>query len=279
MNIAFPALIVLLLLLPGILLRFSHRRGFFNRSPVTLAPVRDEIGPGIVLGLFIHPAALVLLQVASIDGPTVDTFLTVVNGATSNSSSPPSEAVVGGLWYLIGVNLTALVAGTGLHALVRWQKLDLRYDWLRFSNEWYYIFSGEARVFKANQEDRDLRSIKRFLDRDFDFVFISVVVIQGDVPVLYWGALVDYHFDASGRLEKIVLDEAHRRPLRADEDGTSPKDADTGAGAGNAGNRNAADRPLPFASERFVPIRGSYLVIDYADVRTLNVEYKVFAEE
>jgi hypothetical protein len=64
MSIAFPALIVLLLLLPGILLRFSYRRGFFDRSPVTLGSVRDEIGPGIVRGLFIHLGVPVMLEVA-----------------------------------------------------------------------------------------------------------------------------------------------------------------------------------------------------------------------
>lgn len=61
MNIACPALIVLLLLLPEILLRFSYRRGFFGRSPMTLDPVSDKIGPGIVRDLVIHLGVPVML--------------------------------------------------------------------------------------------------------------------------------------------------------------------------------------------------------------------------
>lgn len=48
MGLAFPALVVLLLLLPGVLLSYAYRRGFFRRTPVTLGPIRNEIGPGIV---------------------------------------------------------------------------------------------------------------------------------------------------------------------------------------------------------------------------------------
>jgi hypothetical protein len=61
MNIALPALIVLLLLLPEILLRFSYRRGFFDRSHMTVDPVSDEIGPVIVRGLVIHLGVPVML--------------------------------------------------------------------------------------------------------------------------------------------------------------------------------------------------------------------------
>lgn len=266
MNIAFPALFVLLLLLPGILLSYSYRRGFFQRSPVTLGPIRNEIGRGIVWALLIHPVVLSLLWSVGVWSPDPDLLLALTGGTVEVSSETVSTQFRASLWYLVGTNLSAPVVGGLAHKIVRANRLDLRYDWLRFSNEWHYLFSGEARVFQVDQEDRTVATIKEFLDWDFSFVFVSVIVSTGEESTLYWGVLSDFYFDSAGQLEKIVLEDAQRRPLRADTD-ASPDD-ETGA----------RERELPPASERFYPIRGEYLVLRYENIQTLNVEYKVVDE-
>jgi len=61
MNIAFPAFTILPLLLPELCLGSPTDGGSSIEAPTTLGSVRDEIGPGIVLALFIHRAALVIL--------------------------------------------------------------------------------------------------------------------------------------------------------------------------------------------------------------------------
>lgn len=272
MNIAFPALIVLLLLLPGVLLSYSYRRGFFQRSPVTLGPIRDEIGRGIVLALFIHPIALFVAW--GLMGWSLNAGVLASVFAEIGEVDPAraSRQVVGGLWYLVGTNAGALAIGGLAHWIVRANHLDLRWDHLRFNNEWHYLLSGEARVFKVEQKERTISTIKRFLESDFEFVFVSVVVTVGDHPILYWGVLSDYFFDASGQLDKIVLEDAQRRPLHSDIDQDRPVERPA---AGDAANMVE----MPTESERFYSIRGAYLVIRYADVQTLNVEYMTLADE
>jgi len=257
MNIAFPALVVLLLLLPGVLLSYAYRRGFFRKTPVTLGPLRDEIGPGIVWALLLHIISLALLHRGFGWMPDPQIFFGLVDGEPGSGEARGSGGAVAELFtYLASLNGAAFMLGWSAHGIVRWLKLDLRYDWLRFSNEWFYLFSGEARVFETDQSKRDVPSIRMFVrGTSIDVVFDSAVVEQGDGAMLYWGLLSDYFFDAEGKLDKIVLQEAQRRRLATD--------ADDG------------EAQLPVTDERFYPIRGNYLVIRYTDVLNLNIEYVV----
>lgn len=263
MGLAFPALIVLLILLPGVLLNYAYRRGFFRKTPVTLGPIRNEIGPGIVWALALHATFLPFLSWGFGWLPDPQLVLGLVHEGGNLVPKPASgrAVVVQLFWYLIGTNALALIAGWLAHGFVRWWKLDLRYDWLRFGNEWFYIFSGEARIFQQPQPDRDVSSIHEFLSSDdVDLVFVSVVVEQGDRPVLYWGVLADYFFDPDGMLEKIILQEAQRRNLSGD----AKKDV---------------SQRIPTVDDRFYPIRGNFLTIRYQDVLNLNVEYLRIPEE
>ena len=255
MNLAFPALFVLLLLLPGILFSYSYRRGFFRRSPVTLGPIRNEVGQGIVWALFIHPLALGIVWICAGWAPKPGAFLSVFAGIGDVDPEVATDQFTAGLWYLIGTNLGMLLIGWAAHGFVRWRQLDIRLEGLRFNNEWHYLFSGEAWLFETEAVQEPAVS----------FVFISVVVDQGGDSVLYWGRLSDYFFDRSGRLKKIILTDAQRRLLEADTDRGEPISSPP----------DEADNPIdmPPESERFYPIRGEYFIIEYEHVRTLNVEY------
>lgn len=279
MGLAFPALVVLLLLLPGVLLSYAYRRGFFRRTPVTLGPIRNEIGPGIVWALALHSIFLPLLYWGFGWQPDLQFFFGLADVADkAEAASPPERpAVIQLFWYLVGTDAFALLAGWGVHGVVRKGRLDLRYDWLRFSNEWYYLFSGEARIFQSPQPDRDVRSIREFFDTDdLDLVFVSVVVDQGNGPVLYWGVLADYFFDADGRLEKIILEDAQRRDLSNDDKSlradTEPAGEEKVVGEEEK-TAKEEPRPMPPDDQRFYPIRGHFLIIRYQDVVNLNIEY------
>ena len=54
MNVALPALAVLLLILPGILITYTYRKGFSWRSPIRLGSLQNELGLGIVFALSLH---------------------------------------------------------------------------------------------------------------------------------------------------------------------------------------------------------------------------------
>lgn len=266
MNIAFPALVVTLLVLPGILFRYAYRKGFFARSPSSLSTLQDEVASGILGALILNGVAVGLVSAFSRAAIGFEALLALLAGW------PPVEAGrIGGyldavaghassiLTYLLCVNGAGLLSGYLIHAGVRRYHLDLRYDFLRFNNEWYYTFSGEARVFDVKQEKRSVRSIRKFLSTEIDFVFVSIVVSQEEGAVLYWGVLNDYFFDTAGRLDKIVLESAQRRSFADDEE-------------------KQQGETLPPADKRFYKIRGSYLVIRQQNIRTLNVGYKLIDE-
>jgi hypothetical protein len=258
MNLAFPALFVLLLLLPGILLSYSYRRGFFRRSPITLGPIRDEIGRGVVLAIFVHLIALWVTWMVTGWAPKADVFLAVFTNVGGVPPKVAAEEFTAGLWYLVATNGAALGVGGLLHGFVRWRQFDLRWEWLRFNNEWHYLFSGEVWLFEEET------------DQTVDWVFASVVVDQGEASILYWGRLIDYVFDRAGTLDKIILTQAQRRFLtpESDRDIYPPEEE---------GEIEGSD--LPPASDRYYPIRGEYFVIEYENVQTLNVEYYEVLDE
>ena len=258
MNLAFPALFVLLLLLPGILLSYSYRRGFFRRSPITLGPIKDEIGRGIVLAVFVHLVALCLSWLGGGWVPKVEAFLAVFADIGEVTPDTTAEEITSGFWYLITTNAAALVVGLVGHSIVRYWELDLQWERLRFNNEWHYLFSGEARKFPRERK------------AGVDFVFVSVVVEQGEDSILYWGFLSYYFFDRAGTLDKIVLTDAQRRFLHAESD-RNPDESDE--------PEADATPDLPPESDRYYSIRGEYFVIEYEGVQTLNVEYYQVLDE
>lgn len=265
MNLAFPALFVLLLLLPGILLSYSYRRGFFRRSPITLGPIRDEIGRGIVLAIFVHLVALAISWGSALWTPKTEIFLSVFADVGKIAPGRVAEEFKSALWYLIATNGAALGVGGLLHGIVRWWQLDLRWEWLRFNNEWHYLFSGEVWLYEKDT------------DQTVDWVFASVVVDQGETSILYWGRLIDYVFDRAGTLDKIILTQAQRRFLNPDSDrDLYPPEEDENSEETDAGTEGTA---LPPASDRYYPIRGEYFVIEYENVQTLNVEYYEVLDE
>ncbi|MEO5930924.1 MAG: hypothetical protein ABIR47_13385 [Candidatus Kapaibacterium sp.] len=261
MNIAFPALVILLLALPGILLRYAYRKGLFWKSPVILGPLADEVGGGIIAALVLHALCLLVIEVCSHLTVDFESLLILLTGwpkldvrqeqGVLYSISHYHAAV---LIYFIGSNLLGVVLGYGLHWLVRVLHLDLRYSALRFSNEWHYIFWGEKRAF-----DQKLLDIKLLLTREVDITHISAVVDEGGESLLYWGILTEYHFNRAGELDLIVLEQASRRKLSADRQ-----------------IGNAADE---IEEERFYPIRGDYLTLRYTNIRNLNIQYIVLPDD
>lgn len=274
MNLAFPALFVLLLLLPGILLSYSYRRGFFRRSPITLGPIKDEIGRGIVLAIFLHAGGLYVSWLSIGWVPQTDVFLAVFAGVGEVDPKVAAEEFTVGLWYLVVTNGVAFVVGLLGHGIVRYWELDLKRERLRFNNEWHYLFSGEARKFPTERK------------ASVDFVFISVVVEQGEDSILYWGLLSYYFFDRTGALDKIVLTDAQRRFLSTESDrGSNPSDSEksdpsSDKESNSSDDSETEDVALPLSSDRYYSIRGEYFIIEYEGVQTLNVEYfEVLDEE
>ena len=222
MNLAFSALAVFLLVLPGALLSYAYRRGFFQRSPVSFSTVSNEVSRSVLFALLLHGVGLPLAETLT---PVQVEYEAALLLLTSNAGPETAEgrAAVQAVarhpgrisTYLLLINLSGLLLGYLLHWVVRARRADLRWDVLRFKNNWHYLFTGEALVFSIPQRRRNYSAIEEVLEEPVEFAFVSAVVEQAGEAFLYWSAFSDFYFDAAGQLDRIVLEEAQRRTLRA----------------------------------------------------------------
>jgi hypothetical protein len=209
MNLAFPALLIFILVLPGVIYRYSYARGPWGwASPVSIRTISDELAYSVMVAVGLHA---VWTTLASCLGYEVDylallAFLTGNFGKDSqlfgSSVLAFSDHKVAVAAYFVSLAAAAGGIGVGAHAAVRKLGLDLRTSWFRFENTWHYLLTGELLGFDVAIASVDLP----------DGVYVSAVVEQGKECHLYWGFLSDFTFDTAGSLERLLLRGAHHRP-------------------------------------------------------------------
>jgi len=256
MNVALPALVVFLALLPGFIARSRIKRA--ERLSLDYSPFGQVATEAMVWAIVLHVLWLALVGTWG----ALDDFL----GAAPPAGRPPLDAGV--LLHLlaahaptqsdaldvvaqhagrIGAYLASLIVFSYLgptllrQAVTRW-RLDRRgarfSPWLRFSQApWYYLLSG------ADFAEEDVP----------DFIAISALVDVAGQPWLYKGILDDYDIQPDGQLDRLILGQVIRRPLSADK-----------------GSSAEAERP---GWGRFYPVDGDCFVLRYAETITLNIEY------
>ena len=257
MNIAFPALLILLLVLPGVIVRYAYLRGTFANSPFRFSSLTDEIAYGVLWAFLLH---VVWGCVVSLLGGRIDleSALSLLLGSFDKDQSRFTPAVrsltdhpIRIALYFGGLYLASFLAGMGAHILVRKERLDLQYRWLRFSNEWHYLLSGEVLRFADNPDQTEDTVLG---------VYLSAVLKQGDKTYLYRGIVGDYFFTKTGELDRIVLREVQRREMEQDRKSGDP-------------------RLDPAEDPRYYTIEGNGFVLKYAEIETLNLEYILIREE
>jgi hypothetical protein len=254
MNFAFPALLVLLLVLPGIILRYSYARGPWGwASPTSLRRASEELAYGVAFALALHVAWLSAVRWLGFQPDVGSIFLLLIGNFGEGSQhldrvlSSTGEHYPGVAGYLVSLYAAAAVAGNLGHRAVRRLRLDHLTKTFRFDNYWYYMLTGEVLDFRENAGE----------GRAVDGVYFSAVVDHASGSYLYRGIVYDFTFDRDGALDTIVLTDAHRRNLvddRHDEEPPTP------------GGPAEPD-------ERYYEIRGDFLVLRSGEIRTLNLDY------
>lgn len=239
MNVALPALVVFLVLLPGFVARSQIKR--VERQLLDYSPFGVVVTEALLWAGGLH---LIWLAV------TASIFDRVLAGEhliglISANQQMQAEAIrhfgtqTGEIAWYFG---TQFVAGYCLpkvarHVITKYRldRFDARLSSLfRFNRApWYYLLSG------ADFSKEDVP----------DLIAISAVVDVAGEPTLFLGYLDDYFVDAEGRLDRLVLEVVQRRPLSADK--------------GNGGDD----------SQRFYAIDGDSFVVRYDQIITLNVRY------
>lgn len=246
MNVAFQAVLIFLLVVPGIIIRYTYAVGLLGR-PRAPSAVSEEVVYSVVLACLVHAlTAPIAGCFQGVDLRALAALLLGEYGKDSRLFPRVIDALTAHpyltLSYLISTYVIAAVFGLVGHGLVRWQRLDRRYRVLRFDNPWHYLFTGEVRDFDmpAGAKTSEVPA----------FVWVNCVAVLGSVPYLYSGVLSEYFFDRSGDLEQIVLRGAARRRI---------------------GEEKIVEEKGE--SARFYPVDADYVSLKYSSIQNLSVEF------
>ncbi|WP_250508013.1 DUF6338 family protein [Caballeronia sp. GAFFF3] len=246
MNVAFPAVFLFLVVLPGFLFRL-----FFQRNEVRTfdhTPFNAVVLKALLCAAFFNLLVAIGARLVGYEIELGDVVRLLVGGASALSElndrlvwlNKHPEAAAG---YFSLTNAAALGAALVWRAAVQGWELDRQGSrlsrWVRGDAPWYYLFSG----LDHPKED------------SIDGATVAAVVEFKEGSYLYTGLLDGYEVSAEGQLDRLLLVQAQRRKLDSD------RQYDEGSGM------YVGD------STRFYPIAGDVFVLRYDEVKTLNVTY------
>jgi len=250
-SLAFQALAIFALALPGIILKNAYRNGFFWDRPRLVLPVAEEVAYSLVLACALHAifASIVDRWFWPIDFDAIGILLLGQYGKDSNLLLPSVQALTGhpGRIFTYFASLYAFSAalGYGAHGAVRRLRFDYRWPVLRFDHQWHYLLRGEIARFPET---------KGSVPEAFDLISVACVVDANAGTFLYVGVLDTFYFNKAGDLDLLVLTGAARRRI-----GPTQVDA-------------TDEREYYF-------IDAEYLYLKYSEVRNVSINYVVLPAE
>jgi hypothetical protein len=244
-NVAFPALLTFLLILPGYIFRGAFTRS--ERTQLDNRPFTSETVKSLIIAIFLHTFWLQLSKLFSPISIDYHVFLTLFTAARGGllelAINRSASHIPAFTTYLVTIYIFSYTLGLSAQKMIIKYKLDrhpLLSELFRFDTPWFYLFKG------FNDEGDEA-----------DFVKLAVTVQQVEATYLYYGILEDFFLTESGNLDRIVLSSVVRRQLTAD-------DAVLISSKGTVSLEEQA---------RFYEISGDRLVLKYKDITSLNIEY------
>ena len=247
MNLALPALVVFLVLLPGFIAR--SRIKHVEKLSLDYSPFGQVVSEAVLWAGGMHVLWIWLTRLLAPMGFNPDIALKLLAADPGTQAKALEAVAVHSGWitaYFGSLLIIAYLAPTAVRWLITRHRLDRINSPLsklfRFSRApWYYLLSG------ADFEE----------DASPDFIAVSSIVNVAGQAYLYTGILDDYFIDHEGNLDRLILQEVMRRPMADD------KTPDT------------VGREV----DRFYPIDGDYFVLRYSEAITLNIEYIKLTQE
>lgn len=240
-NIALTTLVILLLAVPGYMLRkFYYSEDFTG----TVLPknLTEEIYQSILYSLPFHIITVSLIDLLYhqgiisfyVDYEIVMGFLTGKVNSDSDTTARYAAVFDQYFWYIVlyflGTAALASVCGMRLRELVYSQNLDLRWPSIfRYSNRWFYTFEGRGLQHETGE---------------FHYTVLDVMCeLTKEKTRLYRGVVVGFDTDSDGELKQIRLSLSKRGKFT--EDG----------------------------KHYWEEVPGYMLVLKYENVQSLNVTY------
>lgn len=188
---------------------------------------------------FLFQSLYYLLISQFVEGGIDLNFIAVLlGGGTGQEYFDTFQMIKGDLLGLVFYNLSLWIfvgiLGYLSRVFVRRLKLDRKYKFFRFQNNWHYVLRGEILDFPGNPGNADSMHLS----------VIDVLVNVDNKTMIYSGLLDDYHLTKeSGGLDYIYLTDTRKRYL----DESNKKD--------------------------WEKIDGRYFVVPFSKVINLNISY------
>jgi hypothetical protein len=239
MNIAFTSVVIFILLAPGFLSRIAY-----NSSKLSVSnPNRNiinELTWSIIPSLTIHIIAIALVERLTYYYIDFKQLGNLILGVTSENKVEENfmqlrEFIYPIFFYNLLVFSFSFLVGYGLQKIIRKFSLDREIRYLRFSNKWHYIFTGECLDFPDVPDE-----FEEITDK-----IINVLCRVNGKNILYTGEYFNYYIDKDGDLEAVHLKYPIRRYLE---------------------NDNSSEKS-------YYKIESRYLVIPNSDIININFRY------
>ncbi|MBB5405069.1 DUF6338 family protein [Paraburkholderia youngii] len=248
MNVAFPAVFLFLVVLPGFLFR-----QFFQRNEVRTfdhTPFSSAVLKALLCAACFNAVVALGVHAFGYEIELGDVIRLLVGGASALSELNGRLAWLNahpeaGAGYFALTSAVALAAAMVWRAAVQGWELDREGNpfarFVRGDAPWYYLFSGLDHPHP--KEDA------------IDGATVAAVVEFKEGSYLYTGVLDSYEVNADGQLDRLFLVQAQRRELGRDREYDAQND------------KYVEDKT------RFYPIAGDVFVLGYEEIKTLNVSY------
>lgn len=201
MSLAFSTAVLLLVFIPGVILRRSYLSEPFSKTYVR-SSFSDEVGFAVFPALILQ--VLMILAVECFSSYRID-FKTLgvltVGAHDEHAQTIAFENLQHHLGAIAAYNIILWTASAALGHLARWivitSELDIRYPLLRFDNEWYYFLTGREWRLRSGV--------------DYDVVWLDALVSTGSMNVLYSSIFQSFQMSSEGSLNSICLSQAEKR--------------------------------------------------------------------
>ncbi|PPK85686.1 hypothetical protein CLV84_2589 [Neolewinella xylanilytica] len=253
MGLAFGALLLATILLPGILFRYAYLRSDSLRKTVDFSLLSEAVFvliPTLILHAFGWGLARLVGPALNLV-PDLGVFYRLITGQllTDAGLLRLERGLIPFILYILLLGAVAGWLGTLVQRWVLRNAWDDHFKLLRIFNDWDKYFTGHS----VSGDPR----------RSFDYVQVDVVVQSGEGDILYTGALANYSLNQEQGIDRIFMEVVYRRRLSDDL---------------RLSETALADLPPANREEdpRYYNMPGDYLVIPFGQIRNLNISYKKF---
>lgn len=244
MNFAFVTILLLLISLPGYVLRRSY---FTSKFSIKYIPTNiiNELFWSFFPAIFIHGIAILIIErFCNISIHLEHLGYLLTGGSDPNITHSIFKNIHCNisniLSYFAGILIFVTLLGNLTRFIVRNLNLDIRFSFLRFPNSWHYLFTGEYLDIETEIGAHNL----------IDFIFVDVLVNVGGEDIIYSGVLENYYLSKkNGGLERIIIKYPSKKAFSI--------------------KGHTEHRDIP----------GNYLTIPYEKIKNINIQYFELSEE